>query len=176
MLSDWYWSAVISGDYSGSSDTIMSEDFRDIKNWFTTLDTSKIRRINRIGEIDTVNLKECSKGSSLYNAILSLIALNKTEDFYTLRVLDTGTYTGESIHDHHIFPKNTKGYPKDLTKQFQNSKDSIINRTLLLDKTNKAICSQKPSQYLQTVTTKLKNDSTQLRNLLDKHFISDSGL
>ncbi len=172
ILSKWYWSAVISGEYSGSSDTVMSEDYRDLKNWFTERKISAIRRIKGKKLVDEQDLKNCRKGSSLYNAVLCLIALSRVEDFYTLRVLDTGTYTGERIHDHHIFPTKVKGAPPDHTREFGATKDSILNRTLLFDQTNERIKSSKPSQYLKEILNKLSGDKNKLEELMGKHFIS----
>ena len=175
MLSTWYWSAVISGDYSGSSDSVMSEDYRDIKAWFGKREISAIRRVQKVNKefIQGLNLEDCKKGSSLYNAILCIIALNKAEDFYTARVLDTGTYKEEKIHDHHIFPKSAKGYPPKLTKKFKSTKDSILNRTILLDETNESIRAKKPSEYLKIMKSELKWTTDKAKVLMEKHLISD---
>ena len=99
VLKKWYWSAVLSNDYSGSSDSIMSEDFRDLKTWLITQDIESIRRIKKIDSqyVDSLDLQQCSKGSSLYNGILCLLAINGAPDFFTARPLDTGTYVVGSI-------------------------------------------------------------------------------
>lgn len=178
MLNKWYWSAVISGDYSGSSDSVMSEDFRDITTWFEKKDISKIRRINKVNEqfVKGLNLRTYDKGSTLYNCLLCSIALNKAEDFYTTRTLDTGSFREERIHDHHIFPKKAEGYPKETTKDFSTYHDSILNRTLLLDETNHSIEASRPSQYLEEIKKVTGGDRTKLKSLMEKHLISNDAL
>jgi len=178
ILFRWYWSAVVSGDYSGSSDSVMSEDFRDIKSWFSKKDISVIRRINKVttDSVDGLDLKRSEKGSTLYNCLLCLIALNNAEDFYTTRILDTGTYTESRIHDHHIFPKKGQGYSPEKTKKFSQTQDSVLNRTLLLDATNEDIKAKRPSQYLKEVLSKLNGDTGKLRTLMERHLISEAAL
>lgn len=175
MIYRWYWSAVISGDYSGSSDSVISEDYRDLKNWFIRREISGIRRIGGVDKefIASLDLRNCNKGSSLYNAILCLLALGKAEDFYTLRSLDSGTYKNERIHDHHIFPAQAKGIPHTNAKEFANTKDSILNRTLLLDETNEKIKTKRPSQYLKEMLSKLGHENKRLKIIMRKHFINE---
>ena len=110
LLSRWYWHAVVSGDYSGSSDSIMSEDYRDFKKWFITQDELDIRRLNKVKveDITELDLKSIKSGNTLYKVILSLLALKGTEDFYTGWPTWSVDFKGERIHDHHIFPKNVK--------------------------------------------------------------------
>jgi hypothetical protein len=107
---------------------------------------------------------------------LCLIALNNAEDFYTGRVLDTGTYTEGRIHDHHIFPKKGQGYRAEKTKKFPLTQDSILNRTLLLEETNEDIKAKRPSQYLPNVLKNLNGDTSKLKTLMGKHFISEKAL
>lgn len=174
LLFKWYWFATISGDYSGSSDSIMSEDYRDFKKWFKTQDESVIRRLNRVSmeDIKKLDLKSVNKGSSLYNTILCLLALNKAEDFYKARQLGAGSFKGKKIHDHHIFPKNVKKLQDSISKDFKNTHDSILNRTLLLDKTNEIIKNKKPSEYLKQAQL----GDNEFKELMARHYISKSAL
>ncbi len=178
MLNKWYWSTVISGDYSGSSDSVMSEDFRDITTWFEKKDISKIRRINKVNEefVKGLNLRTYDKGSTLYNCLFCSIALNKAEDFYTTRTLDTGSFRNERIHDHHIFPTKAEDYPQETAKYFGDCHDSILNRSLLLDETNQSILASRPSQYLKEIRRRMGGDATKLKSLMEKHLISNDAL
>ena len=178
MLTKWYWSAVISKDYSGSSDSVMSEDYRAIAEWFKTMNTAAVPRIAKVSDefINSLNLKEYKKGSTIYNGFLCSIALNKAEDFYTTRTLDTGSFKEGNINDHHIFPTKAEGYAPEKTKQFSATHDIILNRTLLLDSTNQSILNSRPSVYLKTVRDKLDGDETKLKALMEKHLISSKAL
>jgi len=175
ILKKWYWSAILSNDYSGSSDSVMSEDFRDMKTWFNTRDIGSIRRIKKIDKqfIQTLELNECTKGSSLYNSILSILALNGAPDFYTSRPLNTGTFTKGSVHDHHIFPQKALDLPEQTSTLFKKTKDAIVNRTLLLDDTNYKIQNKRPSEYLKEVNA--KNQMKNVESILTLHLISEKG-
>ncbi|MBC8185772.1 DUF262 domain-containing protein [candidate division KSB1 bacterium] len=104
-LKKWYWAAVLSEDYSGSSDSVMAKDFRDWKEWINK--GKSIERIEKITKdfINELDLKNIKKGSAQYNAILCILALNDAKDFYKGRIVGTGDYSNNKINDHHIFPK-----------------------------------------------------------------------
>lgn len=177
VLKKWYWSAIISNDYSGSSDSVMSEDFRDFKKWLDTQNIESIRRFNKIDRqyIESLDLLQCTKGSSLYNGILCLLALNGAPDFFTARPLGAGTFVAGSIHDHHIFPQNIRHIPEKTSLLFKKTKDSIVNRTLLLDETNLRILNRQPSDYLQEMKSSLRSNE-KFESTLNLHMISLSAL
>lgn len=177
VLKKWYWSAILSNDYSGSSDSIMSEDFRDLKTWLDTQNIESIRRIKKIDSqyIEGLDLLQCTKGSSLYNAILCLLAINRAPDFFTARPLDTGTYVEGSIHDHHIFPQKVYNISQKTSSLFTKTKDSIVNRTLLLDETNLRILNKQPSEYLEEMRTALRSKDI-FESTLNLHMISPLAL
>jgi hypothetical protein len=172
-LNRWYWSAVLSQDYSGSSDTVMAKDFRDWKGWMDSRST--IERITKIeGEfIEELNLRSVDKGSARYNAIICLLALNDARDFYKGRIVGTGDFSQRKINDHHIFPKKVEGLDPDDAKTFDSLKDSIANRTLILDETNNDIKADRPSEYVQDMIDK-HGSETKVREILRTHFISDA--
>jgi len=168
----WYWSAVFSEDYSGSSDSIMAKDFRDWKEW---IDSGKsIERINRLSQefINELDLKSGRKGSARYNAILCILALNDAKDFYKGRLVGTGDYSHGRINDHHIFPKQAKGLDREKSRTFKETKDSIVNRTLLLDTTNNRIRNKTPSQYIEELTDEY-GDEHKVRSILQGHLINE---
>jgi len=167
----WYWSAVFTGDYSGSSDSIMSKDYRDWLGWMNN--GSEIYRIKKLTEqaIDEIDFKDVNKGSAIYNAVISLLALNNAGDFFEGTIVGTGDYSNKKINDHHIFPKRLKKIPNDNRKLFDKCKDSIVNRTLLLDSTNQKISNKKPSVYIDTMV-KIWGSEEEVKRELKKHFIN----
>jgi hypothetical protein len=177
VISKWYWSAVFSQDYSGSSDTVMSKDYRELKEWLKTGNPLPIERISQEKLDQTVsNIKLLNerKGSSIYNAVISLLALRQAEDFFTRAKPGFVDYAESSINDHHIFPAKVTGLEDGKSKQFVKTKDNILNRTLLLDKTNQSISNDKPSVYLEKILKqKLGGDEGKLRQIMNSHFISD---
>ncbi len=179
ILEKWYWCAVLSGDYSGSSDSTMSKDYRGIKAWLEGVETaiSRIRKIDDNYVDNELDLFNTKRGSAVYNSIISLISLNNAEDFYTRRPLGTGDFNLDRIDDHHIFPNKVEGLNQELCKEFSEKKDYILNRTLLFDETNNSIKAKKPSEYLDIILSeKLGGNEDRLKRLMKKHFISESAL
>lgn len=172
VLQKWYWSAVFSEDYSGSSDSVMSLDFRDWKEWINN--GRNIDRIIRVNHdfINEIDFKSTKKGSARYNAVLCILALNNAEDFFKERIVGTGDYSNDKINDHHIFPLQVKGLDPEKSKTFKDSKDSIANRTLLFDETNSRICNKRPSQYMAEMIAKYKSED-KVKSILKGHLITE---
>ena len=172
-LKKWYWSAVLSEDYSGSSDTVMAKDFRDWKEWI--ISNKVIERINRITPdfFTEMDLKTIKKGSTRYNAILCILALNNAKDFFKGQIVGTGDYSNDSINDHHIFPSKVKELDPSRSTTFSSVKDTIVNRTLLLDETNKRISNQKTSEYLVDMIKKHGSEE-KVKRTLAEHLINDA--
>jgi hypothetical protein len=178
MLSRWYWSATLSEDYSGSSDTTIAKDFRDWKQWFE--DRSPIERASRVDRSfieNELDLRGAARGSR-YDSVLCMLAKRGAEDFFKGRTLDTGDYVEDKINDHHIFPSNVDGLDPEKSQTFSELSDSILNRTLLLDETNKhGISNKKPSKYLlEMIEREIVEDESELQELMANHFISPAAI
>jgi len=171
-LKRWYWSAVLSEDYSGSSDSVMAKDFRDWKEWIST--GKNIERIDRINMefINNLNLKNVRKGSAQYKAIICLLALNHAVDFYKEWVVGKGDFSYDNINDHHIFPKKVKGVDPEKNKTFNETKDFIVNKTLLLDETNIKIKNKKPSQYIKDMIEKHGSEN-KVKEIFERHLVTE---
>jgi hypothetical protein len=177
-LERWYWSATLSGDYSGSSDTVMAEDFRDWQGWFE--EGSQLRRTARLTEefiTSELDLRGATRGAQ-YNVVLCMLALNGAKDFFRDWQLGTGDFVKDKINDHHIFPSKVEDLAPEKSKHFEECRDSILNRTLLLDETNKnKIRNKRPSVYLTELLESDAIDSRgELEELMKDHFISSEAL
>ena len=170
-IKKWYWCAVLSQDYSGSSDSVMAKDFSDMQNWL--LNDSQIpERVRKIGgdfidnSIDFLKIRNTN--NSQYSAILNILALKLAKDFFTGRPL--GNFPVDEIHDHHIFPKK-------CGLQISPDKiDSILNRTLIYDETNRRdISNLKPSEYYKNMLKKL-GSTKKVQEVMQSHLISHKAL
>ncbi len=173
-LEKWYWSALISDDYSGSVDSIIAKDFKDLEIYLhENIKMERIAKISKnfINEIDFFTIK---RGSVRYKMILSLLAVNKCEDFFLGRIIGHGDFNGDRIDDHHIFPVKMKKTNIANFKKFSKTKDMIVNRTLLFNETNQKISNKKPSVYLKEMIK--EKGERKVKNLLFKHFIDDNAM
>lgn len=57
---------------------------------------------------------------------------------------DTIRYSARDLEDHHIFPRKFLE-----NKNVDVNKDIVLNRTLILSKTNRRISKKSPSTYIQ---------------------------
>lgn len=156
-IDSWYWSCVVTGRYAGSSDTAIKQDFDDVSEWLSNDNKKPSVVLNAQAEIDNLSFRKVMQGG-LYKAILTVIALKSPKDFYTGQSVELST-----LNDHHIFPKKS-----GLALEDENS---ILNRTLISEVTNKSILNKKPSSYLDEMKSRLRNDRM-ITETLDSHLIS----
>jgi hypothetical protein len=165
----WYWCAVISGDYSGSSDSIMSQDYREVNDWIEH-DCNVPTRVKEIDNtfLESLNLDAVkNRNNSRYCAILNLFALRLSKDWFTGKIL--GNYPLNEINDHHIFPtKSGLNIDTELV-------DSILNRAILHEKTNKEIQNKSPKDYYPEIIKKI-GDETKVEEIMETHLISPQAI
>ena len=152
----WYWNNVLGDRYSGSTESTAESDFKIIRNWFDG-------NVSAPFEIERRNSFNTQKNNSaLYKAIMCIIAKNGALDFIQEDPPQFGT-----LEDHHIFPRSK-------AKKFNagDDIDSILNRTLIFDKTNKFLSNKDPSEYLNAIIVEQKIDKTKLEKRLSTHLIS----
>lgn len=175
LLSRWYWSAVLSEDYSGSSDSVMAKDFREWRKWIETDQSeSHIERLKQVSKqfVEEIDFTAVGRGSSRYNAVICMLALLGAQDFYESQAVGNMDYSGERIDDHHIFPTGAAGeFSTETSKRFSKLKDCILNRTLLLDQTNQKIRKKKPSGYISEMIRR-HGDEQKVIMIFASHLIS----
>ncbi len=108
------------------------------------------------------NFPKSKKSSSIYKAIMCLIAKEGALDFVRDDPPDFS-----KLEDHHIFPKSKskKFNTGDLT-------DSILNRTLIFEKTNRGISNKDPSAYITEIMNDQKITKEKMKERLATHLIS----
>ena len=168
----WYWSVVFSESYSGSTESKIMKDFREVSQWFN--DNSAVpevvkdfREQIRKNVFTLKNVKRV--GSSLYKGVFNLIMMNNPLDFF-----EPENIACNELNDHHIFPRN---FLKDIGAE----SDIVLNRTLIFDKTNKIISNNSPADYLKEMIESQKknkniscNDAeNEVKKILEKHFINE---
>ena len=155
-ISFWYWNNVVDDVYSGSTDSTMESDLKEMKFWFED-DQNRIspQAIND-------DFPRAKSNSAIYKAIMCLIAKEGALDF-----IRNDPPEFSKLEDHHIFPKSkaTKFNTQDLT-------DSILNRTLIFEKTNRYITNKDPSVYITEIMNEQKISKEKMKERLATHLIS----
>ena len=154
----WYWNSILGDRYSGSSDSTVEYDFKMLKKWFDGNITDPFV----VEEKDNFNTQKSN--SALYKAVMCVVAKKGALDFIQDEPLQYG-----KLDDHHIFPRSK-------AKQFNagDEIDSVLNRTLIFDKTNQFFSNRSPSEYLTEIMKEQDIDKTELQKRLSTHLISPS--
>lgn len=142
-LRRWYWSNVFMERYSSGVESKSRKDFAEMLAYWTegAPEPSVFAEARaRIGAEGYSVRDSASYASAVYSGIFCLLALRGARDWLrgeSIRLQD--------LHDHHIFPK---AYLKrhGLTKRAE--VNSVVNRTLIGDKTNGKVKDKAPAEYL----------------------------
>ncbi|WP_297548548.1 DUF262 domain-containing protein [Thermococcus sp.] len=161
LIKQWYWSSVFTERYSSAveskslSDTLeLIEAFKKPESMPSMINEARTR-------ISSLNLYTVSRsGSAIYRGIMNLIALNHARDFLQVDAIEF-----HNLEDHHIFPKNF--LEKKMEIKDKSKINTILNRTLITDETNRRIWNTSPKEYLDWIPGDLEE-------VLKPHFI-DSG-
>jgi len=156
-ISLWYWNTIRGDNYSGSTDSKGELDYKKMVDWFDNSDEQPFNNI----EGDDFNTSK--KSSAIYKGIMCLIAKKGALDFVEN---DSPDYS--KLEDHHIFPgSKSEKYGAKGTEI-----NSILNRTLIFEKTNRWINNKDPSDYLLEIMEKQNIDENEMRRRLETHLIS----
>ena len=164
-IRNWYWAVVTSDHYSGSTNSNIEKDYREILLWFD--DDSKIPEIvmEQRRKLSIMKLDSTKKNDSMYKAILCLISKEGARDFYTD---EPPEYNELDIH--HLFPKAGKTSYRGSV-----SVDSILNMTLLRSKTNRYISNKTPRTYVTSLIEKAGSKEV-ITKLFSTHLIPSEAL
>lgn len=162
----WYWASVFTNRYSASSETTAARDFQDVRAWFAdeTAEPSVVSQFRAL--IPALDLRsQVKKGDAIYNAIFNLLVINGARDWCSGAIPQVN-----ELDDHHIVPKSWG------TNQLGgNSIDTILNRTPLIDETNRVVISDRlPNQYLPELIA--SNGRDKVEALMATHLVSPAAL
>ena len=137
----WFFSASHYGRYSGTTESVLNEDLRALKNpdpvttWLAAIQRERgsLEMRELVGRINSTNL------FALYYAL----RINNALDWWTGNSLSSTS----NIEFHHIFPKRVLKDAGYLDYQI----NDICNIAIVSRKANRTISAMKPEKYFETV-------------------------
>lgn len=169
FLKFWFWASVFANRYAGSTNEVMIEDskiLKQISHKNYDISNSYHRKLRPIiTDADHV-LEFKKRASSIYKGLLNII--NFDSDQGLLDWPNTSRLTiNQTLHDHHIFPKAfvRDKYPQEV----QDLVDTVANRALIPKLTNLKIGAKSPAKYLQ----ELRKKNSRLQESLCSHKIDE---
>lgn len=158
----WYWSSVFLNRYAGSTESLMYQDFNELWEYVDNGGEEPATFSEAHSEIlenSGFSLHGVTRqGAAAYKGVMNLVALSGAKDF-----ANNDGITFHELDDHHIFPQK---FLKSKLKLTGGEANTIVNRTLIVDSTNRKISSKSPASYLEsTIPTKHR------KSILASHLI-----
>jgi hypothetical protein len=164
-LRHWYWCNVFLERYSSAVESKSRKDYHEmLAYWESGKPAPSVfaEARSRIGADGYTVRDSASYASAVYSGIFCLLAIRGARDWMrreSIRLQD--------LHDHHIYPKSylkRHGISKSIEV------NSVVNRTLISNKTNTKIKDKAPAEYVANREIfPVRANPT----LLDPHFIDD---
>lgn len=164
-INQWYWSSIFSERFSGSTETKLMKDYKELKKWFEN-DNFIPEAVNEMRDIlfkTFAILDKKNSGNAVYKGVFNLLFMNDAKDFYDN---DKIKFSFE-LEDHHIFPRKFLE-----NKEITEFRDSVANRTLITSSTNKKISKKAPATYIKEMMEIHKSEE-KVKEILSKHFIDE---
>jgi len=144
-LKCWYWGSVFLERYAGAVESTTYRDAMDLLSRQRTPDfrPQVFEAIKSVLLESNYSLRDVARVNSVYRGVMNLIAIKGARDFAT----NDGIPFHE-LEDHHIFPA---AFLRDQLSIKGARANTILNRTLIKDSTNRKISRKAPSDYLRSV-------------------------
>ena len=164
-LRRWYWSGVLGELYGSSTETRFARDVEQVPAW--AIGESQVLPLTvadaSFNEWRLYTLR--SRISAAYKGIYALQVAKGARDWIANHRFDLQTHKDLATDIHHVFPKAWSEKNDIRGSQY----DSIINKTPLAARTNRAIGGVAPSQYLRRVERESQLSSAEVDDLLRSH-------
>lgn len=164
----WYWGSVFLERYAGSVESITLADYRDLLQWFSdpNREPAVFEQIDRnILRNPNFSLRDTVRVNAIYRGVMNLIAIQGAKDFCADDAIEFHT-----LDDHHIFPQAFLASLKDNGKSRYQKEDinTVLNRTLISQATNRRISRMKPSEYLAKLVPFHRKQEIMATHLIDE--------
>jgi hypothetical protein len=165
-LRRWYWCNVFLERYSSAVESKSRKDYLEMtRHWFEGGPDPEVfhEADNWIGTPGFRVRTSASYASAVYSGVFCLLALRSAQDWRRGESIQL-----QDLQDHHVFPQ---AYLKrhGITKRA--GVNTIANRTLISDETNRKISDRAPAGYVDDADIVPTDKRAEL---LAPHFISDS--
>jgi hypothetical protein len=169
-LRRWYWSSVFLERYSSTVESKSRRDYVDYTRLWRgeeATTTVMVEAAARIGSPTYTIRDSASSASSVYSGVFCLLAINGARDWAAAEAIEL-----QNLEDHHIFAQSFLGKRGFDPKRDKTAINSIVNRTLISDATNKTISNKAPADYVVDSRVFPRPAET----LLAAHFIDAAAL
>lgn len=165
-LEQWYWCGVFGELYGGANETRYATDVIGMMKWIIN-DDEKPETVVRSSFNCSRLLNLNTRNSAAYKGVMALILKNGAVDFISGGAMDFATYVDESTDIHHIFPQSYC-IKAQIKKNLWNS---VVNKTPIYAKSNRAIGGAKPSVYSARIEKDQNITKEKLNGFISSHLV-----
>ena len=170
-ISRWFWCGILGEMYGGSTETRFARDLPEVVAWAKGSSTQP-RTVEEAqftpGRLDTLR----TRNSAAYKGLYALLLQHDVTDLRTGEKIKESTYFDHAVDIHHVFPQKWCVAQGVERKWY----DSIVNKTPLSAKTNRAIGGHAPDKYLDQLEMVTKVGGEEMDRLLEAHLIDPAHL
>lgn len=171
-LSTWFWSGVLGELYGSATENRFARDIEAIPVWALNPDNPTPRTVLDANFTESRLHSMRTRNSAAYKGVAALIMARGARDWMEDKTFGAVQHKDMAVDIHHIFPQrwcNQNGIDDE-------HRESIINKTMLSEHTNRVIGGPAPSSYLSKIESQAGIPSEYLDELLTGHLIEPSHL
>jgi hypothetical protein len=165
----WFWSGILGELYGAASETRFVRDLEQVPAWAMGDGSAETPRTIQDAVFVESRLHSLrTRNAAAYKGIYSLLLANEARDWMEDKALDKVQYASFNTDIHHIFPQQWCGQNGIDDER----RESIVNKTAISSRTNRAIGGYAPSKYLEAIETRAQVSADKLDRLLESHLVS----
>lgn len=142
-LQRWFWASTFAQSYEKAPNSTSKSHYVEMKRWLKEnirpqfIDDAK-------KALDSMDLQDVTpKQRARYRGFMCVILRRGIKDFYKAEAISPSKMFSGEVNDHHIFPQGVFG-----KGEWAEAINSIPNRTLIDERSNKIIQNKRPSAYI----------------------------
>ena len=168
QISRWFWCGILGELYGGAIETRFVRDLEQVPAWASRQDGASTP--NTVQDATFVESRLHSLRTRLaaaYKGIYALLLDHGARDWMEDKALDKVQYTNLAVDIHHVFPQRwcqANGIDDE-------HRESIVNKTPISARTNRAIGGAAPSAYLEVIEKRAQISPDVLDALLGSHAV-----
>lgn len=166
-LARWFWSGVLGELYGSAIESRFARDIEMVPAWARDESSAVPRTVQDASFVESRLHSLRTRNAAAYKGIAALILAGGARDWMEDKALDKVQYVDLAVDIHHVFPQKWCN-DNDVDDEHR---ESIVNKTTISARTNRAIGGVAPSSYLAVIESRAQIDCEQLEALVATHLI-----
>lgn len=168
----WFWCGILGELYGSANESRFARDIESVPGW--AMDSTKPlpRTVADSNFVESRLLSLSTRRAAAYKGLAALVLAQGARDWMEDKALDKVQYVDLAVDIHHIFPQK---WCSDNGIEWERC-DSIVNKTAIGARTNRAIGGVAPSKYLNYIEKNAQVSDETLDGLLASHSVDPTAL